>query len=581
MYQRSSIGHSKPPAGAQINWTDPLAQGLAIAIPLNEGQQGSGNSAACDVIVDTARGVVCASTNTSTTFWTPTQKGLALQFPAANGEFSIGGLKGLTQKCSFLCRMALGTAPPSAACIFGSGTGGVIWGINSARTMRFQKAGVGIIGSSSTALTLGQFYDIGVSYDGATVRFYVDGKADGTAASTATLAETNWQFGADGTNATELAQDAKVIHAYAWVGRALTADDFRTLTAQPYRIFAPSSPRRFFTAAPTPITAVVKGKGKGIPPLRVPSSGSATFAALSQAVFAVAADFDGTAILYNGAGVSQGSMTQDARANNSGKVQSLIFSKYVPSAGSYYAIFTMSSAGNAAGALMEIANVAAASQLDQTAVATGSSTSPSSGATAATAQAYEIVVGAIGTEGPGGDTQGSWSNSFQPVAYVGTTGGAAASNVSLSLGYKIVSATGAQTAAKTGITSRQWGAATATYKGLVASAPAADPVTYFTTSPLTAGAVGDMYSEYFEVYGGVAPYTYAVQSGSLPGGLSLATDGALYGIPTLAGVYTFNVRATDSAAETEDLACSLTIAAASATRRKPRTHILTMPGRFF
>jgi len=364
--------------------------------------------------------------------------------------------------------------------------------------------------------------------------------------------------------------------------RALSASEIAQVSTNPYAFLETSPPLRFFGGfTPTPITTVVKSKGKGIPPLRIPSSGSATFAALSQAVFAVSADFDGTAILYNGAGVSQGAMTQDARANNSGKIQSLIFSKYIPSAGSYYAIFTMGAAGNAAGALLEIANVAAASQLDQTAAATGSSTSPSSGATSATTQAYEVVIGAIGTEGPGGDTQGSWSNGFQPIAYTGTTGGAAAANVSLSVGYKIVNATGAQTAAKTGITSRQWGAAVATYKGLVASAPAADPVTYLTTSPLNAGTVGDFYSEYFEVYGGVAPYTYAVQSGSLPGGLSLATDGGLSGTPTLAGVYTFTVRATDSAVETEDLACSLTISAAAAGRRKPKTHILTMPGRFF
>jgi hypothetical protein len=366
-------------------------------------------------------------------------------------------------------------------------------------------------------------------------------------------------------------------------GRALSKNELKSLQQDPWQLFKQknTASRVFGGFTPTPITTVVKAKGKGIPPLRIPSSGSTTMAALSQAVFAVSADFDGTAELFSGAGVSQGSMTQDVRANNSGKVQSLIFSKYIPSAGSYYAIFTMGAAGNAAGALLEVANVAAASQIDQTATATGSSTSPSSGATSATTQAYEVVIGAIGTEGPGGDTQGSWSNGFQPIAYTGTTGGAAAANVSLSVGYKIVNATGAQTAAKTGITSRQWGAAVATYKGLVASAPAADPVTYLTTSPLTAGTVGDFYSEYFEVYGGVAPYTYAVQSGSLPGGLSLATDGGLSGTPTLAGVYTFTIRATDSAAETEDLACSLTISAAAAGRRKPKTHILTMPGRFF
>jgi hypothetical protein len=364
--------------------------------------------------------------------------------------------------------------------------------------------------------------------------------------------------------------------------KELTVAEIGQFRNDPYALLEPRRTVGYFPiAAPDPITTVVKAKGKGIPPLRIPSSGSTTMAALSQAVFAVSADFDGTAELFSGAGVSQGAMTQDARANNSGKVQSLIFSKYIQSAGSYYAIFTMGAAGNAAGALLEIANVAAASQIDQTAVATGSSTSPSSGATSATTQAYEVVIGAIGTEGPGGDTQGSWSNGFQPIAYTGTTGGAAAANVSLSVGYKIVNATGAQTAAKTGITSRQWGAAVATYKGLVASAPAADPVTYLTTSPLNAGTIGDFYSEYFEVYGGVAPYTYALQSGSLPGGLSLATDGGLSGTPTLAGVYSFTIRATDSAAETEDLACSLTISAAAAGRRKPKTHILTMPGRFF
>lgn len=331
----------------------------------------------------------------------------------------------------------------------------------------------------------------------------------------------------------------------------------------------------------TPLTAQVKAKGKGIPPLRVPSSGSVTIGAGSMAILAVAADFDGTAILYNGAGVSQGSMTQDARANNSGKIQSLIFSKYVPSAGSYYAIFTMSSGGNAAGALIELANVATSSQLDQIAAATGSSTSPSSGATSVTGQNYEILIGAVGTEGPGGDTQGAWSNSFQGIAYIGTTGGAAAQNVSLSVGYKIVSATGAQTAAKTGITSRQWGAAIATYKGLVVSAPTAAALAFLTTSPLASGTVGELYSEYMEASGAVPPYTFAVQSGSLPGGLSLSSDGAISGTPTLAGVSNFTVRATDSAAETEDLACEITIAAAAANPRRFRPYATYLPGRMW
>lgn len=41
-------------------------------------------------------------------------------------------------------------------------------------------------------------------------------------------------------------------------------------------------------------------------------------------------------------------------------------------------------------------------------------------------------------------------------------------------------------------------------------------------------------------------YTFSVQTGTLPNGLSLTTNGILSGIPTLAGNYSFTIRATDS-----------------------------------
>jgi Bacterial Ig-like domain (group 3)/Putative Ig domain len=47
--------------------------------------------------------------------------------------------------------------------------------------------------------------------------------------------------------------------------------------------------------------------------------------------------------------------------------------------------------------------------------------------------------------------------------------------------------------------------------------------------------------------GGTAPYRFAVTSGSLPPGLTLASDGSLSGTPTQAGVFIFTVQATDSA----------------------------------
>lgn len=59
------------------------------------------------------------------------------------------------------------------------------------------------------------------------------------------------------------------------------------------------------------------------------------------------------------------------------------------------------------------------------------------------------------------------------------------------------------------------------------------------------------YSQTLTASGGVAPYTYAVTSGTLPAGLSLnGATGVLSGTPTAAGSSTFTVRATDSSTGT-------------------------------
>ncbi len=67
-----------------------------------------------------------------------------------------------------------------------------------------------------------------------------------------------------------------------------------------------------------------------------------------------------------------------------------------------------------------------------------------------------------------------------------------------------------------------------------------------------AGNVGTAMPTYqFQATGGTTPYTYTVASGSsLPAGLSLTTSGVLYGTPTAAGDYTFNVTATDGGSAT-------------------------------
>jgi uncharacterized protein YhjY with autotransporter beta-barrel domain len=80
-------------------------------------------------------------------------------------------------------------------------------------------------------------------------------------------------------------------------------------------------------------------------------------------------------------------------------------------------------------------------------------------------------------------------------------------------------------------------------------APAAFAQTFTLTvqpNTITAGTNGQFYSQVFTGVGGTDPYTFAVTSGTLPLGLSLASDGTLSGTPTTPNSYTFTITATDA-----------------------------------
>ncbi len=69
-----------------------------------------------------------------------------------------------------------------------------------------------------------------------------------------------------------------------------------------------------------------------------------------------------------------------------------------------------------------------------------------------------------------------------------------------------------------------------------------------TISPLTFsnGSVGGPYSETLTASGGTSPYGFAVTGGSLPAGLTLSGSGTLSGTPTVVGVSSFTISATDA-----------------------------------
>ena len=75
------------------------------------------------------------------------------------------------------------------------------------------------------------------------------------------------------------------------------------------------------------------------------------------------------------------------------------------------------------------------------------------------------------------------------------------------------------------------------------------------------GEVTVPYSSALVASGGVAPYTYSLASGSLPGGLTLdPSSGDITGTPTGAGTFNYHAEATDSSGATAITKCTLKIA---------------------
>jgi hypothetical protein len=88
------------------------------------------------------------------------------------------------------------------------------------------------------------------------------------------------------------------------------------------------------------------------------------------------------------------------------------------------------------------------------------------------------------------------------------------------------------------------------------------PATIALDDTLADGTVGAAYTGAVAATGGNGPYTYAVTSGTLPAGLTLASNGAVSGTPTTAATSAFTVTATDANGDTGSRAYSVTMAEA-------------------
>ena len=90
-----------------------------------------------------------------------------------------------------------------------------------------------------------------------------------------------------------------------------------------------------------------------------------------------------------------------------------------------------------------------------------------------------------------------------------------------------------------------------------------DAALAITTTQLPVGVVGSAYPSgtTLAATGGVTPYaSWTVTSGSLPGGLSLASaTGVISGTPTSAGTSNFTVKVTDAQANSKTASLSITV----------------------
>jgi hypothetical protein len=86
-----------------------------------------------------------------------------------------------------------------------------------------------------------------------------------------------------------------------------------------------------------------------------------------------------------------------------------------------------------------------------------------------------------------------------------------------------------------------------------------------TVGTLPNGTVGTAYSSTIAVTGGTSPYSCALQSGTLPGGLSLSTNCHVAGTPSSAGASTFAVTVTDASSPANNKVANFMVTISAAT----------------
>ncbi|HET8925758.1 MAG TPA: kelch repeat-containing protein [Candidatus Acidoferrum sp.] len=103
------------------------------------------------------------------------------------------------------------------------------------------------------------------------------------------------------------------------------------------------------------------------------------------------------------------------------------------------------------------------------------------------------------------------------------------------------------------------------------------PPLAITTTTLPNGTVGTPYAFGISSSGGLQPVSFSVTSGTLPTGLTLASNGSITGTPTAAGLFTFTITATDSSSAPQTASQSYTVTIAPPVQVPATVTFVTQP----
>ncbi|ASK94194.1 hemagglutinin [Xanthomonas campestris pv. trichodesmae] len=233
---------------------------------------------------------------------------------------------------------------------------------------------------------------------------------------------------------------------------------------------------------------------------------------------------------------------------------------FVVSAGALPAGLTLSASGVLSG------TPTASGSFNFTATATDSGT-PTSGSRAYTLTVAGATVILPATTLPAGTAGQAYSSAITPA-----TGGIAPYSYALTAGalpagITLNSSSGALSGTTTSVGSFSF---TVTATDSTSGTPSqgtrgytlniAAPTIAVAPSTVPTATRGTAYSQTLTASGGTAAYTYAITSGALPAGITLASNGTLSGTATVEGTFNFTVQATDANSFTGTQAYSLTVA---------------------